>query len=167
MGRCLGSTNSQKHIFTHLKDVFRVDVAPGPLDLAKPSVIYVQSSTSRYLWWPSEEQVSDLQDRSEALQGRVTDLEDEVSELRQLVYQAAPTTADLSDRQKEAAGLWLADNKYRTRQELADELDISDGYAGTLLSKLWDELELDTRVVNDKGKKAFCLKDSERQRITG
>lgn len=117
--------------------------------------------------WPSEQQVSDLEDRSEALQGRVTDLEEEVSELRQLVYQAAPTTADLSDRQKEAAGLWLADNKYRTRQELADELDISDGYAGTLLSKLKDELEFDTRIVNDKGKKAFRLKDSERQRITG
>jgi len=124
--------------------------------------------------WPSEEQVSDLRERSESLQGRVTDLEDEVSELegevselRQLVYQAAPTTADLSDRQKEAAGLWLADNKYRTRQELADELDISDGYAGTLLSKLKDELEFDTRVVNDKGKKAFRLEDSERQRITG
>jgi hypothetical protein len=36
--------------------------------------------------WPSKEKVTDLEDRSEALQGRVTDLEDEVSELRQLVY---------------------------------------------------------------------------------
>jgi len=117
--------------------------------------------------WPSEEKVSDLEDRSEFLQGKVTDLEDEVSELRQMVYQVAPTTADLSQREREAAGLWLADNKYRTRQDVADKLDLSEGYAGTLLSNLRQELEFDTRVVNDRGKKAFRLEDSERQRITG
>ena len=114
-----------------------------------------------------KQQNQNLQEHLEDLQEQNQDLQNEVEELRSLVYEVAPAQSNLSNRQKDLVAVFLNSNHYRTRADMANELDISESYAGKLMSELKQEIELQEKQVNEKGKKAFKLPENTRKRLLG
>lgn len=115
----------------------------------------------------NQEELQELKEHLEDLQEQNQDLQNEVEELRSLVYEVAPAQSNLSNRQKDLVAVFLNSNHYRTRADMANELDISESYAGKLMSELKQEIELQEKQVNEKGKKAFKLPENTRKRLLG
>jgi len=115
----------------------------------------------------NQEELQELKEHLEDLHEQNQDLQNEVEELRSLVYEVAPAQSNLSNRQKDLVAVFLNSNHYRTRADMANELDISESYAGKLMSELKQEIELQEKQVNEKGKKAFKLPENTRKRLLG
>lgn len=109
---------------------------------------------------------SELKSDLEDMDSRVRDLESEVEELRQLVLETSPVQADLSDKERELVALWVQEPIWRTIEDICGELDIGESYARNLMTGIREELEFEDKQIDDFGKKAFRLAESERNRIT-
>lgn len=128
----------------------------------------------KFPWNKVEERVrSDLGSKIEAIESDIRDseaklqgLESEVKELRQLVLETSPVQADLSDKERELAALWVQNPIWRTAEDVAEELDIGKSYAHNLLNGIRDKLDFEEQQISDNGKKAFRLEKAERRKIT-
>jgi DNA-binding CsgD family transcriptional regulator len=110
--------------------------------------------------WPWNQ----IEDR---LNDRITELESEVEDLRQLVMETAQTTTDLTDKEKELVALFIQEPIWRTKEEIAQEMDLSKSYVSNLLASAREEVEFKDRTINDNGTKSFKLKQEARQELLG
>lgn len=101
------------------------------------------------------------------LSNRITDLESEVEDLRQLVMETAQTTAELSDKEKELVALFIQEPTWKTKQDIARELDLSKSYASNLLASAREQIDFQDRTINDNGTKSFKLEEEARQQLLG
>jgi DNA-binding CsgD family transcriptional regulator len=101
------------------------------------------------------------------LNDKITELESEVEDLRQLVMETAQTTTDLTDKEKELVALFIQEPIWRTKEEIAQEMDLSKSYVSNLLASAREEVEFKDRTINDNGTKSFKLKQEARQELLG
>lgn len=113
-----------------------------------------------------ESDLCDTEAERKELDSKVQGLESEVKELRQLVLETSPVQADLSDKERELAALWVQNPIWRTAEDVAEELDIGKSYAHNLLNGIRDKLDFEEQQISDNGKKAFRLEKAERRKIT-
>ncbi len=114
------------------------------------------------------QQIQDTQDQVQGLEtsmeDRISQLEDEVTQLRGQVTDMLPEM-DLSERQKQVVALYVGSNRPRTKQEIADELNISKQYASQLIIQVQDEVDMEVTQVDESGTRAYKLEPHERQKI--
>lgn len=119
-------------------------------------------------WRDNHDRIQDLESNLENIQEEVESNHDEIRQLRELVYEVSPSTADLSERQKEMLGLFISENSFQTKSEIADSLGISNNHVTKLLCQLRDkDFSFEHMKVEDNGKRAYKLQEQERKKIQG
>ena len=117
--------------------------------------------------WPWNQVEDRPNDKITELESKVQGLESEVEDLRQLVMETAQTTTDLTDKEKELVALFIQEPIWRTKQDIAQEMDLSKSYVSNLLSSAREEVEFKGRTIDDSGTKSFKLKQEARQELLG
>jgi DNA-directed RNA polymerase sigma subunit (sigma70/sigma32) len=118
-----------------------------------------------------QELLREIQNTQDQVQGletsvedRISQLENEVTQLRGQVTDMLPEM-DLTERQKQVVALYMGSNRPRTKQEIADELNISKQYASQLIIQVKDEVDMEVTQVDESGTRAYKLEPHERQKI--
>lgn len=93
------------------------------------------------------------------------DLGEEVQELKQSFYDSRPVTAQLSETERELLEIFLRKEEWLDKSDISKEMDISKNYAGTLISNIRDQVEIQTKKVGSNNKKAYKLSEQARERI--
>lgn len=106
-----------------------------------------------------------LQQERELTETEIGDMEEEIEEIKQAFYESRPATADLSKKERQLLEVFLKEDKWKDKEDLAESMDISKDYAGTLVSRLRNNIEIKEKKVDKVGRKAFKLSQEERERI--
>lgn len=115
-----------------------------------------------------ESKLSDIEERLGTLEEKVDGQEDlgqEVEELKQSFYDSRPVTSDLSKRERELLEVLIRSDSWKDKSDLAKEMDISKNYAGTLLSEVQKNIDIQSKNIGSNNKKAYKLSEGARSRI--
>jgi DNA-binding CsgD family transcriptional regulator len=116
-----------------------------------------------------ERKLEDLDQKIEAQKDmrkeELGQVEETVEDMKQMLYESRPATADLSKKERQVLELFLQENTWKDKEDIADQIDISKNYAGTLLTRLKEKMNVESKQVDQRGRKAYKLAEEEKQRI--
>lgn len=108
-----------------------------------------------------EEQLEDLEEKVDGQE----DLGEELQDLKQSFYDSRPLTSELSQRQRELLEIFLKYDQWIDKRDIAEDLDISRNYAGTLISGLRDHVDIRSKKVDSNNRQAYKLSEDAKKRI--
>mgnify|MGYP002762948921 FL=1 len=112
-----------------------------------------------------EEVDQKIEDQKEMRQEEISQVENQVEDVKEMLYESRPATADLSTKERQVLELFLQKNKWRDKEDIANSIDISKNYASTLLTRLKQKMDVESKQVSEKGRKAYRLTEDQRQKI--
>jgi uncharacterized coiled-coil protein SlyX len=118
-----------------------------------------------------EDKLESIEDRLGSLEEKVEDQEElgmELNKLKQEFYDSRPVTSELSEKERNLLEIFLSrEDQYLDKEIIAADLEISNQYAGVLVNRFSEKVDLEEKKVNEKGKKAWKLSKSVKERIEG
>ena len=119
----------------------------------------------------TEDKLEDIENRLGSLEEKVEDQEElgmELNNLKQDFYDSRPVTSELSEKERNLLEIFLSrEDQYLDKEIIAADLEISNQYAGVLVNRFSEKVDLEEKKVNEKGKKAWKLSKSVKERIEG
>lgn len=119
----------------------------------------------------TEDKLEDIENRLGSLEEKVEDQEElgmELNNLKQDFYDSRPVTSELSEKERNLLEIFLSrEDQYIDKEIIAADLEISNQYAGVLVNRFSEKVDLEEKKVNEKGKKAWKLSKSVKERIEG
>ena len=119
----------------------------------------------------TEDKLEDIEKRLGSLEEKVEDQEElgmELNNLKQDFYDSRPVTSELSEKERNLLEIFLSrEDQYIDKEIIAADLEISNQYAGVLVNRFSEKVDLEEKKVNEKGKKAWKLSKSVKERIEG
>ena len=119
----------------------------------------------------TEDKLEDIENRLGSLEEKVEDQEElgmELNNLKQDFYDSRPVTSELSEKERNLLEIFLSrEDQYLDKEIIAAGLEISNQYAGVLVNRFSEKVDLEEKKVNEKGKKAWKLSKSVKERIEG
>lgn len=119
----------------------------------------------------TEDKLEDIEKRLGSLEEKVEDQEElgmELNNLKQDFYDSRPVTSELSEKERNLLEIFLSrEDQYLDKEIIAADLEISNQYAGVLVNRFSEKVDLEEKKVNEKGKKAWKLSKSVKERIEG
>jgi DNA-binding CsgD family transcriptional regulator len=106
-----------------------------------------------------------IEDQKNMRKEELGQVEETVEDMKQMLYESRPATADLSKKERQVLELFLQENTWKDKEDIADQIDISKNYAGTLLTRLKEKMNVESKQVDQRGRKAYKLAEEEKQRI--
>ena len=119
----------------------------------------------------TEDKLEDIENRLGSLEEKLEDQEElgmELNNLKQDFYDSRPVTSELSEKERNLLEIFLSrEDQYIDKEIIAADLEISNQYAGVLVNRFSEKVDLEEKKVNEKGKKAWKLSKSVKERIEG
>jgi DNA-binding CsgD family transcriptional regulator len=106
-----------------------------------------------------------LQQERNLTETEIGEMEENIEEIKQAFYESRPATADLSKKERQLLEVFLQEDKWKDKEDLAESMDITKDYVSTLVSRLREKIEVEEKKVDKIGRKAYKLSEEERDRI--
>lgn len=116
----------------------------------------------------NDRELEEISNRLEDLENKVEDSEnikEDLEDLKHTFYDSRPVTSDLTKTERKLVEIFMSSEEWLDKKDLSEKMDITRNYAGTLISEISKNMDIQSKKIGSNNKKAYKLSESEKQRI--